>query len=289
MAKRKQGRIKKQAKSVANLIVISDTHIGCQAGLCPPSGYALDDGGRYMPNQLQQVVWSWWEEFWNEWVPDVCRGEPFAVCMNGDALDGVHHNSTTQWSHNLKDQNKAAVSVLKDVVSRCEGRYYHIRGTEAHVGQSGAEEERLAEALGAIPNESGQYARWELWLRIGTGLANLTHHIGTAGSLAYETSALMRELSEAYVESGRWNNEAPDWLIRSHRHRNSEIRIQTHKGFATIFTTPAWQLRTPFCFKVAGVRESTPQIGGSLVRCGDEDYYTRHFVKSIARSREESL
>ncbi len=99
----------------------------------------------------------------------------------------------------------------------------------------------------------------------------------------------MRELSEAYVESGRWGHEAVDWLVRSHRHRNIEVRIQTQKGFATVLTTPAWQLRTPFAYRVAGARQSTPQIGGSLLRCGDSDLFTRHKVWSMARSQEEIL
>ena len=32
------------------------------------------------------------------------NNEPYAVLINGDSLDGVHHNSTTQISHNLGDQ-----------------------------------------------------------------------------------------------------------------------------------------------------------------------------------------
>jgi hypothetical protein len=72
----------------------------------------------------------------------------------------------------------------------------------------------------------------------------------------------------------------------SHRHRNAEVRIQTYKGFATVCTTAAWQLKTPFAYRIAGARQSLPQIGGTLVRAGDEDCYTRHFVKSLSRPQE---
>jgi hypothetical protein len=291
------------ARPIHNVVVISDLHVGCQLGLCRPEGGVfgsdgivrhgprarLDEGGRYSPSRLQRVVWSWWEEFWEDWVPTVCRGEPFAVVCNGDALDGVHHKSTHQWSHNLADQEREAEAILKPVVEACEGRYYHIRGTEAHAGQSGESEERLARSLGAIPNGDGQYARFELWLRVGPGLAYLTHHIGTTGSMQYESTAPMREIAESYVESGRWGDEPPDWVGRSHRHRNIEVRIQTKKGFATVFTTPAWQLKTPFAFKVPGARQARPQIGGSLMRAGDEDLYTRHKVWTLSRPKEEQL
>jgi len=280
---------KRKKLKVQNLVVVSDLHVGCQMGLCHPDGHPMDEGGRYSPNKLQRVVWKWWEEFWNVVVPEYCRGEPFAVCVNGDALDGSHHGATHQWTHNLTDQGKAAHAILAPVVELCEGRYYHIRGTEAHVGASGAQEEALAQSLGAIPSESGQFARYELWLRIGRGLAHISHHIGTSGSMAYESSALMRELSESYVESGRWNNEPPDWVVRSHRHRNAEVRVMTHKGFATVCTTPAWQLKTPFAYRIAGARQSMPQIGGTVLRCGDEDLYSRHWVRSLSRGKEETL
>lgn len=281
--------MRKQKKSINNLIVVSDLHCGCRLGLCPPEPVPLDEGGSYYPSKLQNVVWGWWEEFWHKWVPTVTEGEPFAVVCNGDAIDGVHHGSVTQISHNLEDQCELAYKVLKPVVDACEGRYYHIRGTEAHVGKSGQEEERLAKRLGAIPNEMGQRARWELWLQVGlSGLVHISHHIGTAGSLAYESSALMRELSEAYVEAGRWGNKSPSVVIRSHRHRNAEIRIQTSQGFATVATTAAWQLKTPFTFKIAGARQAQPQVGATLVKYSPEDgLFTRHKVWNLARPKVE--
>lgn len=294
MAKRRQEKKSRKSpsirkkKPISNLVIVSDTHCGCQLGLCPRTGWRRDEGGHYTPSKLQKIVWSWWEEFWGEWVPHVTRGEPFAVCMNGDAIDGVHHRATHQITQNLAVQGEIAYDVLKPVFDLCEGRYYHVRGTEAHVGQSGQEEERLAERLGAIKDNDGRAARWELWIRIGRALVHLSHHIGTTGSMHYESTALMRELTEAYVEAGRWKDEPPDVVIRSHRHRNSEVRVMTAKGFATVATTAGWQLKTPFTFKVAGGRQSRPQIGGTIVRCGDEEIFTRHKVWSLERPKEEA-
>ncbi len=274
---------------VNNLIVVSDTHCGCKMGLCPPGPIKLDEGGSYSPSKLQLKVWVWWKSFWDEWVPEVTRGEPYAVLFNGDALDGVHHNSVTQISNNLDDQCDIAYQVLNPIIKLCQGRYYHIRGTEAHVGKSGQEEERLAKRLGAIPNSIGQHAQWEAWLHVGRGLVHATHHIGTTGSMAYETSGPHKELEQSFVEAGRWNDEIPDVIVRSHRHRNAETRIQTFKGFATSFTTAGWQLKTPFTYRIAGARQTQPQIGGSLIRCGDEDVYTRHKLWKIDRPKVQKI
>lgn len=280
---------RKKPEEIKNLVVISDTHCGCQMGLCPDDPQQMDGGGEYKSSALQKKVWSMWREFWDEWVPSVTHGEPFAVVHNGDAVDGVHHGSTTQISHNLKDQGEIAYNCLREVVSRCQGRYYHIRGTEAHVGKSGQEEERLAKALGAVPDDNGNYARWEMWARVGRGLVHLTHHIGTTGRTHYESSAVMGEIGEAFVESGRWGDEFPDIIVRSHRHRNIKIEIPTKKGVTIGIVTPAWQIKTPYVYKIPGGRQSQPQLGGIVIRCGDEDVFTRAKVWNLERTPEVKL
>jgi len=267
-----------------NLVVISDTHAGCRLALCPPEGALLDDGGRYMPSKLQLSLWAWWEEFWGEWVPGVTHGEQFTVVHNGDAIDGKHHDSCTQISQNIEDQVELAYRILAPVVKACGGRYYHVRGTEAHVGKSAQHEEALAKRLGAIPNSEGQHARWELWKEVGTGLVHFSHHIGTTGSNGYEATAVHRELIEAFTEAGRWGERPPSVICRSHRHRCIETRIPVAGGgYATSFVTAGWQLKTPFAYRIAGARQSQPQIGGSIIRQGDEELHTRHRVWSLAR------
>jgi len=277
---------KKKIKPLNNLIVVSDLHCGCRLGLCPPE-VTLDDGAIYKHTSLQADIWNCWQRFWNEWVPQVTRGESYAVVLNGDAIDGRHHKAVTQVSHNLTDQARIAKAILKPVIEACKGRYYHIRGTEAHVGPSGETEERLAEELNAIPDKEGRYARWELWIEVGVGLVHITHHIGTAGSLAYESSAIQKEIEQAFVESARWNNRPPDVVVRSHRHRNIETRFQTSHGFGTSCTTAGWQAKTPFVYKIVGGRQALPQIGGTLVRSGDEDVFTRHKIWNLKRPETE--
>ena len=38
---------------------------------------------------------------------------------------------------------------------------------------------------------------------------------------------------------------------------------------------------------MAGARQSVPQFGGILIRCGDEDLFVRTFVRDIARPAVE--
>lgn len=236
-----------------------------------------------MPSDAQQMIWAAWREFWEEWVPLAGHGEPFAILVNGDALDGVHHGSKTQVSQNHADQAAIALQCLEPLMEKCRGRLYMVRGTEAHVGPSAEMEEMLAERLGAVPDAHGQHSRFEIWFRLGRGLVHAMHHIGTTGSMHYESTAVMKELSESYTEAGRWRDDPPDVVVRSHRHRHLEVRVPTKLGYGISFVTPGWQLKTPFTYKIPGGRLTTPQIGGSIIRDGDNDFYTRHRVWRMPR------
>ncbi len=275
---------KKKRSETNNVIVVSDIHAGCQLALCPPGGVRLDNDGRYMPSRFQRKLWSMWKEFWDIWVPMATRGEPYDVVINGDVVDGVHHGSTTQISHNLEDQARIAMEILEPIVAGAR-RFFMIRGTEAHVGQSGQEEEKLAQRLGAVPNEQGQYARHELWMRVGPALAHIMHHIGTTSSASYESTAVHKELVESYTEAARHRDEPPDIIVRSHRHRYFRTSCSGAQGEAISVVSPGWQGKTPFSYKIAGGRLSLPQFGGLLLRSGDEDaIYVRHKTFFIERS-----
>jgi hypothetical protein len=284
---------RRTSSGIRNLIVVSDTHAGCRLALVHPKGIVLDGGGRYLPSDFQLKLWDLWQEFWTDWVPDVTRGEPFDLVHNGDALEGVHHRATTQISQNMEDQQRIAEDVLHGPVKQCKdsgGTYYHIRGTEAHVGQSGEFEERLARTLGAKPNTEGQYARFDLWKRVGGEqgpLVHLLHHIGTTSSAAHESSAVNAELTASYVEAARWGRRPPDFIVRSHRHRSIAVDLNSARGYAAAIVTPAWQGKTPFTWKVPGARVSEPQVGGIVIRHGDEEFYYRRWVRSFDRSAEE--
>ncbi len=225
----------------------------------------------------------------------VTRGEPYDVVVNGDVVDGAPYNSTAQMSANPSDQERIAIACLEPIVKRLHsvgGSLFMIRGTETHVGKSAADEERIARALGAKPDKTGHYARWDLWKRVGEGLVHILHHIGVTSSSAHEASAVNAELTAAYYEAARTGKQPPDVIIRSHRHRAIKVDVPVHTKrhgvqFASAVTTPGWQLKTPFSWRIAGARQTLPQIGGLLVRQGDRSLYTEFRVWSIERSETE--
>jgi len=279
-----------EGERVNNLVVISDLHCGCAMGLIHADGVALDDGGYYIPSDFQRAVWHWYQEFW-VWVEQKTHGEPFDLVCNGDALQGKPHSAIHQVSDNYDVQLRIAHKCLEEPVRKAR-RYYHIRGTEAHGGKSLQYEEILARELGAEPTEQGLYARYELNKLIGRSeqgiLVNCMHHVGTTGRQHYESTAVLGELVEAYVEAGRWHDRAPDCVVRSHRHRNLEVKIPTANSWGVSVVTPGWQGRTPFAAKVAGARQSQPQFGGVLIReAPDGVWYSMPWVRSLSRGEPE--
>ncbi len=285
MQKRKRSR--KRRSKINSLVVVSDTHCGCRFGLCPPR-VQLDSGGTYEHSELQAKVWNMWRHFWDVWVPEQVDLNDFAVVFNGDIVDGVHHNSTTQISHNMRDQANIACEVMAPIAELCGGNLYWIRGTPAHVGQSACEEERIAKEVGAIKSKSGLHARYVLWKQFGDDkVANFMHHVGTTSRPASEANAIHAELAHLLSSAGRWRHRIPDVVVRSHRHACIETRIPVDGGVSIAMTTAAWQLKTPFAYKVAGARNALPQIGGSIITYVDGEIRVKHKIWPIIRDVDD--
>ena len=269
---------------ITTIVIVSDLHAGCQMGLCPKL-VRRDFGGEYTRSAAQAVVWRWWETFWSDFVPAVTQGEDFTVLVNGDLVDGVHHGSTTQISHNMSVQRDLAERILAPVHDKCRGSFFVVRGTPAHAGESSEDEESIARYVGSIPDQVGQYARPELWIRVGDFLVHAMHHVGGTSSNRTEANALMAEMGEEFAWAGRIGEQAPDVVIRSHRHCNIEVNGPTPKGRFYSFSTSGWQLKTPFVYKIAGGRIAPPQFGGSVVRVGKQGLETHHFTKMVKRAK----
>lgn len=238
---------------------------------------------------MQRASWAAWLEF-NAWVDEVTEGEPFDISHGGDAVDGLHHHATTEMSDNVDDQEQGAVAVLKPLFDRAWRRFF-VRGTEAHVGAAAQSDNRIARALGCEPNADGHYARYDLWYRLGEEngpLVHQLHHVGTVGSQAYESTALMREYAEACIEASKMGLSAPDCIVRHHRHRYLELKVPTVRGQALVMAVHGWQMKSSaFVWRAAGVRQSVPQVGGVLLRWNkDAGLYTRSFTRFMSRSEE---
>lgn len=254
------------------IITISDLHIGSTAGLCPRLT-KVSDGGSYIPNKYQKTLRKYWRHFWGKYVPDhTGDAEKIILVINGDIIDGVHHKTVNIVSNSWAIQEQAAIKALLEIRELCPMKIdgiYIVKGTEVHTGPNGESEERIAEKIGAVPNELGEYASYQWWLTVDDVPFQFAHHIGVTSSAAYESSAPMRELTAAMVEAAQWGRSIPRVMVRSHRHRFIEVPIPSKHGRIRAVITPGWQLRTPHVERIDRMR--MPHIGGVVFRIeGDQ-------------------
>ncbi|MDD5517871.1 MAG: hypothetical protein PHV98_00785 [Candidatus Omnitrophica bacterium] len=250
-----------------SVIVVSDLHIGSNAGLCPYGGLGLPDSNTYKQNKFQETTWKYWENFWFKWVPKtIGKSKKVIVVINGDIIDGFHHDTVNIMSNSVTYQEFAAEQILKEL--DFYDSVYVVRGTEAHSDKGGASEEKIARTIGAQLLENGQYSDYQIPIDVDDVPFNFAHHIGVTSSAAYETSAPMRELVAALVEASQWGRRMPRVVVRSHRHRFVPISIPSIHGRIRCVITPGWQLKTPFVERTDRMR--MPHIGGIVFKVEDD-------------------
>lgn len=247
------------------IIVISDLHVGSYTGLCQPEA-RLDGGGIYQPNKFQRSLYDFWCDFWGNFVPSVTKkAKSITLVVNGDIIDGNHHNTVAVWANDTDTQASNAIEILKPIAKRY--KTFIVRGTEAHSGPGSKAEERIARELGVSPDGTGDFSVWQLWLDVDGVDFNIAHHIGVTSSAAYETSAPMREMIAGLVEAAQWEQKLPRVIVRSHRHRFVPVTIPSIYGRIQCVITPAWQLKTPFTERIDRMR--MPHIGGVVFKVED--------------------
>ena len=272
--------------NIDNAVVINDTHVVSLVGLCPPKGVKLKDGGTYMPSPEQRQIYLRWREFWDHYVPLYTKGEPYAIIVNGDVCDWDHHGTHAIFTKDLGTHISAAYEVLAPEVEKAAKGVFFLVGSEAHTGEQGDAEEALAEKFDCIRDDNGRYARYEMWIEIGGALCHFNHSIGTSSSVSYETTAVHKELIEAFTEAGMWGDRPPQMVWRAHRHRFCKTTIPAEIGDAECVCNAGWQLKSPWFYRKARGRMSRAQLGGAVVRRGEDGVvYERHKVWPMKRPK----
>jgi hypothetical protein len=278
-------------KGIRNLIVITDTHCGDTFSICPLNTKLwADHGKRYKPTDLQQWLWKCWKYATSEWLSEVTRDEPFSVLHNGDMVEGSgHHGSIHMATMNTAFQQKWCVDLLRPLIEKSKktgGKFFSIRGTEAHEGIDGIHAENVARELKAVELE-GMHSHLQWNINLAGKRIRAQHHISGTGIFTGQDRALRVELSEALIDSALWNVDAPDCLVAGHVHRQSEIRINSKRGYIISLTCPSWQLKTPYGARILAGRQTRPQVGMYLIRVDPttNDLYTRHIVWALTEQK----
>jgi len=246
----------KKAKKVRPVVlaITSDQHCGSTVALCPPT-IALDDGGEYHASKAQQWLWQGWRAYWDR-VAEL-RAEYDAdlyAVFNGDLVDGNHHGTTQILSGNPNAQAAVVDACMKVPLALNPDRLWFIRGTDAHVGQSGNAEERIASGLSkdkrpVVRDETrGTASHWHVKLDVQGVRFDFAHH-GRVGTRPWTKPNVTANLAaEIFYDHAASGQQHPHLAVRSHMHQWVDTYDQ-HP--VRVIQLAAWQLATSFIHRIA--------------------------------------
>lgn len=260
------------------LAVVSDVHAGSTTAVCA-APVPLDDGQTVHPSEVQRWLADLWEEYW-AWV-DAHRGDWLGVLVNGDLFDGDHHGTYQLMARHPGVQQAVARRLFDPIFQLKPDAVVFIRGTESHVGGSGADEERFAKGcaeagLPVVRDPTGNFSWWHFRGQFGATLVDAAHH-GRVGSREWtKHNATLNQAADIVLSHAQSGDPVPDLAIRSHLHTHADSGWSYR---CRVVQTPAWQLKTGFGHRAA--TDKVSDIGGLLIdlpdagRCTVEARITR--------------
>jgi hypothetical protein len=252
---------------------VSDLHAGGTTAAAPDV-IPLDDGGEYHPSKVQRWLYQCWEQYWERVAAarKALDAELYAV-FNGDLVEGAHHKTTQVVTENPNAQAAIVNACMAVPLALKPDRIVIVRGTEAHVGQSGSAEERIADGLRKdkrpiVSDPETKTASWWHWRAELNGVRlDVTHHGRTGFREHTRAGAASLYAHDIFLAHAKDGEPHPHLCLRGHHHRFND----SYDAAPTrVVTSGCWQFGTAYVKKVAP--DTLPGIGGLIVTIRDESY-----------------
>lgn len=255
------------------IIISSDHHIGSTLGLCPPR-VELDDGGTYLPSDVQRWLWAGWIEF-IEWARELSKGYKPVAIFNGDLGELASKHKTYQIITRNKATILGAVDDAIDPLMKWVDAAYFIRGTPAHVGSSSWLEEQIAGNYDNTVYQSKSIHSHYQMRRDFDGVRVAAGHHATMGALPWtEKDAANKVAYRAMSDYAlKMHQKIPHLVIRSHNHRWADS-FDNYETRAVC--TACWCAGTEYVMRL-GKYDGEADIGGVVVLCDGGKFEVEKF------------
>lgn len=244
------------------VVFFADTHINSKTAICGPN-IIDDDGALYQQNLIQQWLWHNWLKCIDE-IKTITKKYYTTVIFDGDIVDLDDKNRSKQIISRIPITIlRMADQVILPLIELAD-RTFFVRGTEAHVGQSGWIEEMMAERYEAEPNTAfGQSSWWHLRAEFAEVKFDIAHHYST-GTLPHTYAhGIARLVQATRLNYTDWGEPPPDVLVRAHRHKH----VETGTTFSTRgVSLPCWQFHNAYLYRI-GKENDIPHIGAVVMIC----------------------
>jgi hypothetical protein len=257
------------------LVFVSDLHAGSTLGLCPPDPVELDDGQAYLPSKSQRWLWQCWTDFWARVEKRIQEGAEFhSLVVNGDAIDGDHHNTRQIISRDTGVHIRVAVDCLRVPMALDPQNVFIVRGTESHVGHSASAEEAIARILKAEganvhkdpDTDAGSW--WHLRMDVNGLLIDVAHHGRTGHREHTRQNAANLYAHDILLSHTKDGARPPDLCVRAHNHKWLDSYDAADP--LRLIGLGAWQLGTGYVHQKHP--DSLADIGGLVVEVEDGEY-----------------
>lgn len=242
----------------ALVVTLSDMHSGGTTALCP-NRFFQGKHTNHTPTSDQVRMWKHFEKCAAE-IRKARKGKTLWLVHDGDAIDGVHHDTLEIFTRMVNEQMDVHVELMqafKKMVDFREGdRLYYVTGTQVHVEDT---EDLIAQRVGAIP-DGPVHVFDELRLEINGKRVVWVHHGPSAGKGANRGNALRSWLKNIFYDSIAEGQVPPHYVITGHTHDpdwntyNGRMNGKYHQMQGLI--CPSWQMKTRYALKVAPVKKN---------------------------------
>lgn len=269
------------------LAVTSDEHVGSTLALCPER-VPVGEGAHYEASRVQRWILEHWRRYW-ALVAEIRERESARLLWinNGDAVDGDHHQTSQIISRKPSVQRHAVEEVFAVPLELRPEKTWVIRGTEAHVGEAGSDEDDLARWMGAVPSPDGTAAWWGLKMTLPGGLRIDARHHRSGGHLPHTRGpGIVRVAHRIFDAAAVDLRPHPHVAFRGHLHKRGD----SGDAYPTrLVALGSWQVHTGYVHKVAP--DDIADIGAAILVARGTDYEVRHVYVRPADPylEEESL
>jgi len=272
------------------ICILSDMHSGGSTSLFL-NRFWQDEHTNHTPTEKQREIYKVFEKC-AEYAKDSRKNKRLIVIHNGDAVEGIHHNTLQVCVHNKASQAEIHTELMDTFLRRAKfdkksgDRLFYVRGTETHVEDI---ETEIAKDLSAERTPDGNWVFDHLELDVNGRLIWLVHHGKQRGRGANEGNAMRNWLRDIYFECEKINKRPPDIVITGHTHTPAYgvYVVSRGSGYHMMhgLICPSWQAKTRYAYKIAPVDRN--EIGAVFLQIKvDGEIRMPHFEKMETKSND---
>ena len=248
------------------IVSLSDMHSGSTKALFLPRMVQFEHTN-YTPTPNQKQIYKHWMKC-AEWVREHRQNKKLIIVNNGDAIEGIHHNTQEIVSYKWDDHVRVHCDLMDDFLQAVEfgsgDELHYVSGTESHVMDK---EMEIAEDLGATYQH-------ELKLIVNGKCIWYTHRGANPGYSYGEGDSYRNWLKKIYWDLTQRRMPIPDMIVGSHYH-HPIYNTYVH-DYHTIhgIVLPSWQMKTRYAYGVSPFQVN--QIGMSFTEVSDDGFMKVH-------------